>query len=211
MNFAYLSLGSNVDKERCLPEAVRQLAVHGRLVAASRVYETPAIGNPDDPSYFNAAVILETELSPAELKQQVLQPLEHLLGRVRSSDPNAPRTIDVDISLFNSEVLILGKRRIPDPENSALSPHCRAPGRCGTGLSPPRNRRNAGRHCYSHDSEFRAVPGSSRRCGAVLNPRSPASSRCWPATARPRKLAASRPIDATRWPNTGATAPAEPA
>ena len=80
MNFAYLSLGSNVDQERYLPEAVRQLAVHGQLVAASPIYETPAIGNPGDPSYFNAAVILETELSPAELKQQVLQPLEHLLG-----------------------------------------------------------------------------------------------------------------------------------
>ena len=126
MNFAYLSLGSNVDRERNLPEAVRLLAVHGRIVAASPVYETPAIGNPGDPSYFNAAVILETELSPAELKQQVLQPLEHLLGRVRSSDPNAPRTIDVDISLFNDEVLTLGKRRIPDPE-ILLYPHIAVP------------------------------------------------------------------------------------
>ena len=126
MNFAYLSLGSNVDKERCLPEAVRLLAEHGRIVAVSPVYETRAMGNPDDPSFFNAAVILETELSPAELKQQVLQPLEHLLGRQRTSDPNSPRTIDVDISLFNDEVLTLGKRRIPDPE-VLLYPHIAVP------------------------------------------------------------------------------------
>ena len=126
MNFAYLSLGSNVDRERNLPEAVRRLAVQGRIVAASPVYETQAIGNLDDPSYFNAAVILETELSPAELKQQVLQPLEHLLGRQRTSDPNAPRTIDVDISLFNDEVLTLGKRRVPDPE-ILLYPHIAVP------------------------------------------------------------------------------------
>ncbi len=52
--------------------------------------------------------------------------MEHLLGRVRSSDPNAPRTIDVDISLFNDEVLTLGKRRIPDPE-ILLYPHIAVP------------------------------------------------------------------------------------
>ena len=126
MNFAYLSLGSNLDRERCLPEAVRLLAEHGRLVAVSPVYETPAMGNPGDPSYFNAAVILETDLSPAELKQQVLQPLEHLLGRQRTSDPNAPRTIDVDISLFDDKVLTLGIRRIPDPE-ILLYPHIAVP------------------------------------------------------------------------------------
>jgi 2-amino-4-hydroxy-6-hydroxymethyldihydropteridine diphosphokinase len=125
-NFAYLSLGSNIDREHNLPEAVRLLAVHGRIVAVSAVYETPAIGNPGDPSYFNAAVILETELSPAELKQQVLQPLEQRLGRQRTSDPYAPRTIDVDISLFNVEMLALGKRRIPDPE-ILLYPHIAVP------------------------------------------------------------------------------------
>jgi 2-amino-4-hydroxy-6-hydroxymethyldihydropteridine diphosphokinase len=126
MSLAYLSLGSNVDRERMMPEAVRLLAEHGRLVAASPVYETPAVGNLGDPSYFNAAVILETPLSPAELKAQVLQPIERRLGRQRTADPNAPRTIDVDIALFDAEVLTLGKRRIPDPE-ILLYPHIAAP------------------------------------------------------------------------------------
>ncbi len=116
MPIAYLSLGSNLDKERNLPQAVRLLAAHGRLRAVSAVYETAPVGNPDDPAFFNAAVALETDLPPAELKQQVLAGIERQLGRQRSADPNAPRTIDIDISLYDQAILDLGKRHIPDPE-----------------------------------------------------------------------------------------------
>ncbi len=116
MPIAYLSLGSNVDKERNLPAAVRLLASYGRVLSVSAVYETAPIGNPDDPSFFNAAMALETALQPAELKQQALASVEQQLGRQRSADPNAPRTIDVDISLFDHAILDLGKRHIPDPE-----------------------------------------------------------------------------------------------
>lgn len=116
MSIAYLSLGSNLDKEHNLPAAVQLLASHGRLLAVSGVYETAPVGNPDDPAFFNAAVALETALQPVELKQQVLALIEQRLGRQRSADPNAPRTIDIDISLFDDAVLDLGKRHIPDPE-----------------------------------------------------------------------------------------------
>lgn len=116
MNIAYLSLGSNVDKERNLAACVRLLAQHGRVVAVSAVYETAAVGNPGDPPFFNAAVALETDMEPAELKERVLRRIEQQLGRRRTADPNAPRTIDIDISLFNDAVTHVGKRRIPDPE-----------------------------------------------------------------------------------------------
>jgi 2-amino-4-hydroxy-6-hydroxymethyldihydropteridine diphosphokinase len=116
MPIAYLSLGSNLDKEHNLREAVRLLAAHGRLVAVSAVFETAPVGNPDDPTFFNAAVALETELSPAELKQQVLATIEQRLGRQRSADPNAPRTIDIDLSLYDDAILALGARQIPDPD-----------------------------------------------------------------------------------------------
>ncbi len=126
MSIAYLSLGSNLDKERNLPAAVRLLATHGRLLAVSAVYETAAVGNPGDPAFFNAAVALQTNLPPAELKQQVLARVEQQLGRQRSPDPNAPRTIDVDISLYDDAILDLGKRHIPDPE-IMLYPHIAVP------------------------------------------------------------------------------------
>ena len=125
MPTAYLSLGSNLDRERNLPAAVGLLAAHGRLLAVSAVYETAPVGNPDDPAFFNAAVALETDLPPAELKQ-ALAAVEQQLGRQRSADPNAPRTIDVDISLYDDAVVDLGKRRIPDPE-ILLYPHIAVP------------------------------------------------------------------------------------
>ena len=126
MSQAYLSLCSKLDKERNLFACVRVLANHGRLLAVSPVYETTPVGNPDDPSFFNAAVILQTSLSAGDLKEQVLRQIEAQLGRQRTADPNAVRTIDVDISLFNDQVLVLGKRHIPDPE-ILLYPHVVVP------------------------------------------------------------------------------------
>jgi dihydroneopterin aldolase/2-amino-4-hydroxy-6-hydroxymethyldihydropteridine diphosphokinase len=115
-NRAFISLGSNIEAERNLPAAVRRLAARCRLVAASPVYETRPVGTTDQPNFLNAAVLVETELQAGELKAEVLQAIEQALGRVRSEDKNAPRTIDLDISLFNDQVMTLGDRRIPDPE-----------------------------------------------------------------------------------------------
>lgn len=115
-NRAYILLGSNIEPERNLPEAVRRLARHCRLLAVSPVYESQPVGMTEQPNFLNAAVLVETDLTASDLKSQVLQVVEQELGRVRTADKNAPRTIDLDISLFNNEVLELGQRRIPDPE-----------------------------------------------------------------------------------------------
>ena len=116
MNTVYLSLGSNINKEYNLPAAVRLLAQHGDLLAASAVYETAPVGNSHDPAFFNAAVTLRTALSPAQLKGEVLAQIEQQLGRQRSADPNAARTIDLDIALFNHEIYVWGTYRVPDPD-----------------------------------------------------------------------------------------------
>lgn len=116
MNTAYLSLGSNLAKERNLPAGVRLLAQHGRVVAVSAAYESDPVGNPGDPTFLNAALILETPLDPSALKATLLRMVESQLGRQRTDDPNAPRTFDADISLFNDQILELGHRHIPDPE-----------------------------------------------------------------------------------------------
>jgi 2-amino-4-hydroxy-6-hydroxymethyldihydropteridine diphosphokinase len=116
MNRAFLSLGSNIDPEHNLPEAVRRLASRCRLLAVSPAYETQPVGRTDQPNFVNAAALVETELAATELKAHVLQIIEGELGRVRTEDKNAPRTIDLDISLFNEQVLEVGHRHIPDPE-----------------------------------------------------------------------------------------------
>lgn len=115
-NLAYLSLGSNVDPEHNLPEAVAQLARFGRIKAVSSVWQTAAVGFTSQPDFLNAAVLLETELSARNLKQRAITRIENSLGRVRTENKNGPRTIDIDIMLFNHDVISTGQRRIPDPE-----------------------------------------------------------------------------------------------
>lgn len=91
------------------------------VVAVSRAYEGAAVGAPGSPRFLNAAVAVRTALPAGELKFSVLRPIEARLGRVRTSDPNAPRTIDIDIALIPSVVVEDGEleargMEVPDPE-----------------------------------------------------------------------------------------------
>lgn len=112
----FVSLGSNIDPERHLKDAVRLLAERCRLLAVSPVYQTRPVGTVAQPDFHNAAALIESGLSAAALKTQVLAEIEQALHRVRTTDKNAPRTIDLDIVLFDSEILDLGYRHIPDPD-----------------------------------------------------------------------------------------------
>lgn len=116
LNRAYLSLGSNIEAERHLPAAVAQLARFGRVKATSTVWQSAPVGFIHQPPFLNAAVLLETPLSAQVLRKQAIAQIEENLGRVRTENKNAPRTIDIDIMLFNDDVLSIGHRRIPDPE-----------------------------------------------------------------------------------------------
>lgn len=116
LNRALLSLGSNIEPEKNLPAAVRELARYGLVVRVSSVWESPPFGPPGQPVFLNAAVRLDTPLSARELKEMAIEPIETRLGRVRSADRFAPRPIDIDIMLFNDDTLRVGRRRIPDDE-----------------------------------------------------------------------------------------------
>ncbi len=124
-NRAYLSLGSNIEPEQNLPTAVRELAAFGRILAVSSVWESAPFNDgglerndrPADKNFLNAALLLETPLSPLKLYEQAFSSVERRLGRVRDPhDKNAPRTIDVDLSFFNDDVLEFAGHRVPDPE-----------------------------------------------------------------------------------------------
>ncbi len=103
MNTAHLLLGSNIEPEENTRRAISQLRKVVAIVAASRTWETRSIGSPG-PNYLNLAIKVLTGLDLQALKKQVLSPIERDLGRVRSADKNAPRTIDIDILSFNGVV-----------------------------------------------------------------------------------------------------------
>lgn len=110
-----VSLGSNIDPESNLPEAVARLAERCRLIAVSPAYRSRPVGRVEQPAFVNAAVLVETRLEAPEFKSEVLRAIEDDLGRVRTEDKNAPRTIDLDISLYDNAVFDMDGAHVPDP------------------------------------------------------------------------------------------------
>lgn len=102
MHRAYLSLGSNIEPEINLVRSIELLKKHGRLEKVSSAWESESVGA-EGPNYLNACVLLVTSLAQVELKEKALLPIETELGRRRSADKFAPRTIDIDILIFNGE------------------------------------------------------------------------------------------------------------
>ena len=92
----------------------------GRLRGISGVYQNPAIGGRPQPDYLNAAVLLEVDRPPEALRAE-LRRIEAELGRVRTSDKYAPRTIDLDLSLFGDQIYRAPGSQIPDPEITRLA------------------------------------------------------------------------------------------
>jgi 2-amino-4-hydroxy-6-hydroxymethyldihydropteridine diphosphokinase len=100
-HFAYLSLGSNIEPEANLVRAVERIQGHGRLERISSAWESESFGA-EGPNYLNACILLVTPLQQVDLKEQALLPIEIDLGRRRTADRFAPRTIDVDIVIFDN-------------------------------------------------------------------------------------------------------------
>lgn len=113
----YLVVGSNVDRERCFPEAIRLIASFGEVMAVSPVYETAPVGMEGAADFFNGALLLATDLAPDELKERLQEEVEKPLGRVRHDGQKfIPRTIDVDIALWGDLVGDIAGRPVPDPD-----------------------------------------------------------------------------------------------
>lgn len=117
MPTVYVSLGSNLgDRARSLREAARRLdAGPSSVTARSRVFETEHVGDADlpQPNYLNAVLRLETSLT-AHLLLQHTQAIERALGRAPSPTVR-PRTIDIDILLYDSLEMSDEVLTIPHP------------------------------------------------------------------------------------------------
>ena len=100
----YIALGSNLDSPHSqLDSALKAIAQHPdiQLIRVSSRYQTPPIG-PQQPDFINAAVQLNTDLSPLDLLD-ALQTIEQQQNRVRSIHWG-PRTLDLDILFYNNLV-----------------------------------------------------------------------------------------------------------
>ncbi|VAW05012.1 GTP cyclohydrolase I type 1 [hydrothermal vent metagenome] len=125
---AILTLGSNIERERYLPEAIRMLRRHEDIDVreVSQFFESASVGGPDDaPDYYNVALLVCSPLDPEALRHE-LRLVEENLGRVRTNDPNEPRTIDIDIAYFGDVVEKFDGWELPDPD-AITEPHIAIP------------------------------------------------------------------------------------
>lgn len=116
ITIAYLGLGSNVgDREEYIEQAIFLLEKNPdvEMVKHSANFETEPEGGGDQPQFLNAAVAVKTKLPPHKLLE-VCQEIEATLGREREIEWG-PRTIDIDILLYNDEVVSDDKLQIPHP------------------------------------------------------------------------------------------------
>ncbi len=138
MTEVYLSLGSNIEPESNMLHAIRAISRVLHVTAISTVYRTTPVSRESQPDFFNCVVKVETEIEAQALKFDVLRPLEAALGRRRTGDRYAPRTIDIDVVLYGDERIDARELTIPDPDIfrrpflaiplSELSPELEIPG-----------------------------------------------------------------------------------
>ncbi|MFB5284844.1 2-amino-4-hydroxy-6-hydroxymethyldihydropteridine diphosphokinase [Peribacillus sp. Hz7] len=115
-NIAYLSIGSNIgNRLATFHEALRLLDSNKlvKVVSSSSLYETDPVGYTDQDCFLNAVIKVFTSLSPEELLQTCLS-IETKLGRKREIRWG-PRTLDLDILLYNQENIETESLSVPHP------------------------------------------------------------------------------------------------
>ena len=113
---AFVSIGSNIDPEKNVKEALRRLKKQVFIQAISTVYLTEAVGPAGQPRFYNCVIEIGTHLPPHELKHAVLRRIEDQMGRKRTGDKFAPRTIDLDLLLYDNLTITIDGRPLPDPD-----------------------------------------------------------------------------------------------
>jgi len=113
---AFISVGSNIEPERHISAALTALVQRTEVTASSTFYRTAPIGNADQPMFVNGVWLIRTDLEPRAVRDDLLTPVENLLGRRRSADKFAPRTIDLDLVLYNDLCVVDGDLRLPHPD-----------------------------------------------------------------------------------------------
>jgi 2-amino-4-hydroxy-6-hydroxymethyldihydropteridine diphosphokinase len=112
----YLGLGSNLgDRHGYLLKSIRKLAALPSVVlnSCSSVYETPPVGNTEQPYFLNTVIEVTASLTPEELLNEC-QEIERLFGRYRF-EKWGPRTIDIDILFWEDYCLNSENMQIPHP------------------------------------------------------------------------------------------------
>ncbi len=111
---AYLSIGSNLARERNIALAIARLKERYGQLELSSVYESEAVGFDGD-AFYNLAVGLESEEPPAQMVR-FFRAIERESGRARKSVKYGPRTLDIDLLLYDDRESAENGLELPRPE-----------------------------------------------------------------------------------------------
>lgn len=114
MAVAYISVGTNIEREHHLRLAIQALHGHFPDLLCSSVYESEAVGFDGDP-FYNLVVRVCTDMALLEVAA-VLQQIENTQGRDRSQPRFSSRVIDLDLLLYDDQIFDNGKLQIPREE-----------------------------------------------------------------------------------------------
>jgi 2-amino-4-hydroxy-6-hydroxymethyldihydropteridine diphosphokinase len=73
-------------------------------VTFSTIWESPAVGS-NGPNFLNSASLFQTNLSLKAIKKQLISPIEMKLGRIRTEDKYMDRTIDLDVLVYDNQII----------------------------------------------------------------------------------------------------------
>ena len=104
MNVAAIGVGSNIDARRAIAKARELLTLEQTFLKESSFVTTSPIGASPQPDYLNGAFLVSTKLDRNSFRRY-LKRLESRLGRVRTGDAYGPRTIDLDIVVWNGRIV----------------------------------------------------------------------------------------------------------
>jgi 2-amino-4-hydroxy-6-hydroxymethyldihydropteridine diphosphokinase len=140
MSLAFVALGANLaDPAAQVRAGIKALLglPDSRLVRASSLYRSAPVGICGQPDFVNAVAAMETELTPHALLEALFA-IEARFGR-RRDFPRAPRTLDLDLLLYDAEMIDTPELRVPHPRMHLrafvlvplleIAPGCRIPGR----------------------------------------------------------------------------------
>ena len=103
-NTCIIGIGSNIEAKTNIREMLKILGGKVKIMKVSSFMQTKPIGISNQADYTNGAVKIETNLSEKELKHQ-LKLIEDSLGRDRSAPKFGPRTMDLDIVVWNGKIV----------------------------------------------------------------------------------------------------------
>lgn len=110
----YLSLGSNIEREKHLRFALENLKEHFGELMVSPVYECPAVGFTGN-DFYNLVAGFDSE-QPVHVITAILRKLEDDSGRIRGADKFAARTLDIDLLTYGNKTGVIDGIALPRDE-----------------------------------------------------------------------------------------------